>query len=330
MDFTFKKSDFYLFCIYYAFAIPLSCIDWQDYDNLWVLPYEILLSLIFDVSATYITVFILFPRFFFRKKYITFFVLMIVLLFVIGWIWLYSYCLVATCKGDRFSIEFIYAGFVIVVESVGMMAAIFIAKKFYDAQLHYSKLEKEKKENELRFLKSQIDPHFLFNNLNTVDSLIDTDPKAAKVYLNKLSKLYRYLISSKDMEVVPLEEELEFAQNYMYLMEMRFGDAFQFEVKNHVQTHQFLIPPGALQTLLENIVKHNRASDENPIKTLIEIDEKHITVTNDLKAKNRKPDSTGIGLSNLKARYKLLTDKGLEVESSGKFMVKLPSIKQVS
>lgn len=329
MNFKFNKTDKYLILVYYAFAIPLSCVDYADYDNKWQLVWEVFISLIFDVSTVYIIVFILFPKYFFQKRYVTFFGLMSVLLFTVGYVWLNSYCLVANCTGDKLSVEFMYAGFVIVVESVGILTSVLIAKKFYDAQLYYSQLEKEKKENELRFLKSQIDPHFLFNNLNTVDSLIDTDPKAAKIYLNKLSKLYRYLISSKDMEVVPLEEELAFAQNYIYLIESRFGDAFQFEIKNRVGEEAYLIPPGALQTLLENIVKHNQAGSENPIKTTIEIDENSIVIINNLRAKKRKPDSTGTGLSNLKMRYKLLIDKGLEVESNENYRVKLPSIKQV-
>ena len=144
MNFKLNKTDIYLLLVYYAFAIPLSMVDYADYENKWLLPYEVLLSLIFDVSTVYIVVFVLFPRFFFKRKYVTFFIIMVVLLVTVGYLWLNAYCLVAECTGNRFGIPFIYAGFVIVAESVGIMAAIFMAKKLFDAQLDYARLEKEK------------------------------------------------------------------------------------------------------------------------------------------------------------------------------------------
>ena len=206
-----------------------------------------------------------------------------------------------------------------------------LGKKLYEAQVQFLQMEKEKKESELRFLKSQIDPHFLFNNLNTVDSLIDSDPSKAKVYLNKLSTLYRYLISTKDDEVVPLEDELAFAENYQFLIETRYGKAYQFEIKNEAtNSDSFLIPPGALQTLLENIVKHNKAAHESPVISTIQINDDSIEVSNDLNLKTEKVDSHGVGMNNLKARYKLLTDKAVEVVKSDKFTVRLPVIKEVS
>lgn len=215
-------------------------------------------------------------------------------------------------------------------QNAGILVGILLGKKFYEAQLTLQKSEKEKKESELRLLKSQVDPHFLFNNLNTIDSLIDSNPTVAKKYLNKLSQLYRYLIRTKDDEVVPLEEELEFAKNYIYLLEQRFGSAYAFEIKKNCGIDNLLIPPGALQTLLENVVKHNLASAEEPISTQIEISEKNIQVSNNVKLKKTVKDSYGVGLNNLKTRYRLLSEKEIEVDKGSSFSITLPTLKAIA
>ena len=157
-------------------------------------------------------------------------------------------------------------------QNAGILIGILLGKKFYEAQLELEKKEMQKRENELRLLKSQIDPHFLFNNLNTVDALIDSDPKAAKEYLNQLSQIYRYLIRTKDDEIVSTAIEMEFAESYMHLIEKRYGSAYQFNVIKSEATTETYIPPGALQTVIENVVKHNSASEEDPIITDINIE----------------------------------------------------------
>ena len=214
----------------------------------------------------------------------------------------------------------LYQGLLFVIESFTIPGIFLLGKKLYDAQTHFLEMEKEKKESELLRLNAQIDPHFLFNNLNTIDSLIDTNPSGAKIYLNKLSRLYRYLISTKDQEVVELEEELGFAQNYIYLIQSRFGNAYQFNIQqNNTNQELHFIPPGALQTLLENIVKHNQPSPKNPIKSTIIIKEHTIEVSNNLSLGVKEVDSTGTGLNNLKSRYKLLIDKEITISTNGDF-----------
>jgi len=189
--------------------------------------------------------------------------------------------------------------------------------------------DKQKKESELRLLKSQIDPHFLFNNLNTVDALIDSDPSVAKIYLNHLSQLYRYLVRTKDDEVVDLKEELEFAENYMYLIEKRFGKAYQFEIKNTLTEENKLIPPGALQTLLENVVKHNSASEDEPIKTVLFLDNDRVACVNNVRANYRNNTTHGTGLENLKARYKFLTEEEILIESGEHYSISIPILNAV-
>ncbi len=330
MDFKLTKSDIYFIVIFFLVSIPIGFMDYEDYDEKYLVYVDVTLYIIMSGFSGYVLVFVIFAKFFPARKIILLFIWAVLFLFFMGAIEIHAYCYWHNCQGDPWTLKYLYYGFNSHIEEVGIFASMLTGKKLYDTQVYFFKMEKEKKENELRFLKSQIDPHFLFNNLNTVDSLIDSNPAAAKVYLNKLSMLYRYLISSKDHEVVPLEEELEFAKNYIYLIDCRFGEAFQFEITNELgNIDQQLIPPGALQTLLENIVKHNHASSEQPIKSEIVISEKGIRVSNNLSAKNKKVYSTGIGLSNLKARYKLLTDNDIEVQTSDHFIVQLPLIKQV-
>ncbi len=330
MDFKFSKSDLYLILLYFAFAIPLSMLDYAAYDEKWKLWMESLYYAIILSLSAYVIVFVLFARFIPRRQYLLLFITTTSFVFLMGIIEINLQCLIYQCNDDPMSLLSIYYGFASHVENVGLLAAILLGKKVYETQLYYANIEKEKKSSELRFLKTQIDPHFLFNNLNTVDALIDKDPKAAKIYINKLAELYRYLITSKDFEVVPLEEELTFAQNYMYLIQSRYGNAYQFKIVNEKTTkEELLIPPGSLQTLLENIVKHNQGSEKTPIKSTIRINDEGISVSNDLRAKSNQVDSTGIGLENLRARYALLTDEVLQIQSNGKFEVALPLIKQV-
>ncbi|MFK8008997.1 MAG: sensor histidine kinase [Saprospiraceae bacterium] len=333
MTFKLTKSDLKLAALFFLISIFVGSMDYTDYPEgkLHLLFIDHINFILFCSVSVYVLVFIIFANFFPKGQFFQLFFYGLGFLFLMGILEIQWHCFFRICKGNLLSLKGIYYGFVTHIEGIGIFATFLLGKKLYDAQVHLGKVEKEKKESELLLLKSQIDPHFLFNNLNTIDSLIDSNPKAAKIYLNKLSTLYRYLISNKDFEVVPLEDELEFAKNYMYLIESRFGDAYLFEIKNNIEnTNDFLIPPGALQTLLENIVKHNHGNSSSPIKTNINITEGSIIVSNNINAKKKFVDSTGIGITNLKARYHLLTDSPIEIQSNENFIVKLPTIKQVS
>lgn len=332
MNYRFNKSDLYLLFLFFLFAIPISYLDTEEYDTLNSIIANALSYIIIVSLSVYVIVFLLFARLFARKRFTALVLSMVLWLSFMGIVEVKNFCLLNGCDDPFWSLsaEQFYFGIVAHIQSVGIVVTIILGKKLYDAQLHFIRLEKEKKESELKVLKSQIDPHFLFNNLNTVDSLIDSDPQQAKVYINKLSKLYRYLIANQDKEVIPLVEEINFAQNYMYLIECRYGSAFQFEIENKLPNYNnVLIPPGALQTLLENVVKHNHASEANPIKSKIIIDNEFITIDNNQNLKKQQIDSTGIGLSNLQHRFELLTNNKISIESNGSFVVKLPLIKSL-
>ncbi len=178
-------------------------------------------------------------------------------------------------------------------------------------------------------LKSQLDPHFLFNSLNVLTSLIEENPEKAEQFTAKLSKTYRYVLEQKEKTLVPLKEELDFAKGYMELLKMRFENALEFEIPQEVSNANYKIVPLSLQLLLENAVKHNSLSEERPL--LINIEEKQgmLVVTNNYQEKKSIKKGTGIGLSNIVTRYGLLTDRQVTIEQiADTFSVSLPLLTQ--
>ena len=175
-------------------------------------------------------------------------------------------------------------------------------------------------------LKNQINPHFLFNSLNALTNLVYEDQDKAAKFIKQLSEVYRYVLDTRERELVTLQEELAFVQSYLFLQQIRFGNNLKVNVS--LNNAQGKIAPLALQILLENAIKHNVISVDNPLS--IEVYEKNgfICVVNNLQKKSIiTEDGTGLGLENIKSRYKFLTDKEVDVsEADGKFSVKLPLI----
>ena len=180
-------------------------------------------------------------------------------------------------------------------------------------------------------LKSQIDPHFLFNSLNVLTSLIEENPKQAEKFTTKLSKVYRYVLEQKEKTLVPLQEEVDFAKVYMELLKMRFEDSIQFEIPESFSSTNYKIVPLSLQILLENAVKHNAISVNRPLKIIISEQNGQLVVSNSFNEKKILKKGTGIGLHNILDRYALLTEKQLEIlKSEESFIVKLPLLTQIT
>ncbi|MEL6389612.1 MAG: histidine kinase [Bacteroidota bacterium] len=179
---------------------------------------------------------------------------------------------------------------------------------------------------ELDNLRNQINPHFLFNSLNTLMNLIQTDSEAAIDYLTRLSKFYRYTVSTKEEKLIPLSKEHEFAHLYSELLKTRFGEGLQFEC--HLKPdQQYRILPLSLQLLIENAVKHNIVSRNQPLHIKIDVDQPSQTliVKNNLQRKLESVSSTGIGLKNIKQRFSYFTDRPIEIfETRSAFSVHLP------
>ena len=212
-------------------------------------------------------------------------------------------------------------------------------KKYFENQTSLAIIKEQQKDAELKLLRSQLSPHFLFNNLNTVDALIDSDTQKAKTYIARLSSLYRYFIKTKEDDIVPLQEELKMAKDYFYLIQTRFGDAYTFEVEEesafkeqyaeHIPSTKAYIPSGALQTVIENVVKHNKIEQGISVHTLLSITNDVITLTNSKgsTAIKESVESTRTGLKNLKERYELLVGKTISItDTSTHFQVCLPLV----
>lgn len=186
--------------------------------------------------------------------------------------------------------------------------------------------QQAKAEMELKTLQQNIEPHFLFNNLNVLSSLIETDPTRANDFLDKLSELYRYILQMQNVETVSLKEELEFTRNYVYLLQTRFGSAYSFnwEIDENKLNGQKIIPVSA-QILIENAVKHNAGSHENPLPITIKIGKDSLSVENEIREKPLTFETNKSGLQNLQTRYAFLTEKPIEIFRNEQiFKVKLP------
>jgi len=175
-----------------------------------------------------------------------------------------------------------------------------------------SQLQGERMRFEYEHLKSQVNPHFLFNSLNTLTSLIDENTEAAMEYTSRLSDLYRNMLAYRDKDLVTLREEWEILDNYMYIQKTRFGNALQLVAdvpERYMDTRK--IVPLALQLLVENAIKHNVVSRSRPLTITIQVTEDYIIVTNPVQQKVSKEKSSGLGLINIRKRYNLLSNKNI-------------------
>jgi sensor histidine kinase YesM len=185
--------------------------------------------------------------------------------------------------------------------------------------------EKERLASQYEVLKNQVNPHFLFNSLNTLASLISSDPSAALRFTSKFAKIYRLILENGEQSMISLKKELELLESYMFLQQLRFGSGLDMDIK--IEDENYVLPPFAMQLLVENAIKHNIISTEN--KMTIDIIQKNDTVIirNRIKKKNIPELSTGIGLKNLNSRYLILTNLEIKVLNDGTyFTVEIPLI----
>ena len=204
---------------------------------------------------------------------------------------------------------------------------VFMVKEQQSEQLKNADLSRAKAEAELAALKNQIDPHFMFNSLNSLSYLISTDQSKAAAFTENLAEVYRYILSQKDRALVLLEDELAFTLQYTALLDLRFGNALHFDRHVKGETHkQFLIPPTSVFVALENAVKHNEISEKHPLQIDMEINGHALVITNRLRPKRNVQHSSGIGLKNLDERFKLTTGRGITSghTNDGAFRVVMP------
>ncbi|MBL7924127.1 MAG: histidine kinase [Bacteroidia bacterium] len=228
--------------------------------------------------------------------------------------------------------DFVY-NLIIVEFFVFLISGIYEAI-FYFARWRYSVMEAEelKKANlqsQFESLKNQVSPHFLFNSLNTLSSLIEENPETAVRFVNQLSKVYRYLLQSNEKELTTIKDELEFLEAYLFLLKTRFGEGLHMDISLPESHLCSWIPPLTLQILVENAVKHNVVSSTRPLHIEIRsCTEDTICVINNVQKKTINVASNGMGLANIKAKYKLLNRPPIRIEDGpAAFTITLPIIK---
>ena len=206
---------------------------------------------------------------------------------------------------------------------------VFLVKETENEMIRNEQLERTKAEAELEALKNQIDPHFIFNSLNTLSHLIEAKPGKAKLFNDNLAEVYRYILQNKARDLVLLKEEMIFLENYFSLLKIRFDKAVELKVMiNDRDMDHYLIPPISLQILVENAIKHNEFSETMPLNIGIELINDEIIIHNRVRKKNLRKPSSRIGLQNLQERYRLTTSKEVIIKEEEKdFTVILPVLK---
>jgi two-component system LytT family sensor kinase len=210
-----------------------------------------------------------------------------------------------------------------------LVITIYEALSFYlqlqRAVAEKSDLEKKNIESQLEGLRNQVNPHFLFNSMNTLVYLIPEDADKAVRFVQQLSKVYRYVLESREARLIPLSEELDFLDSYVFLLKERFGANLKVEIADLKGKGHLAVVPLSLQMLFENAIKHNILSTEKPLMIEVFAENGSLIVRNNLQRKNQVMDSTGIGLDNIRTRYRILTNREVEtIVSQQYFTVILP------
>ena len=211
-----------------------------------------------------------------------------------------------------------------------LISLFFHSRAFFNnwkqSAINAERLERETAVARYDSLKNQVNPHFLFNSLNALTNLVYEDPDKAAKFIKQLSEVYRYVLDTRNKEVVTLEEELKFLQSYLFLQQIRFGDKLDVDLR--IDKIDSMVAPLALQMLVENAIKHNVISNENPLRIKLFADNGFLIVENSLRRKNvLDEDSGGLGLDNIRKRYEFLSPVKVDVkEENHTFTVKLPII----
>ena len=202
----------------------------------------------------------------------------------------------------------------------------FLVKESESEMIRNEQLVRAKAEAELEALRNQIDPHFIFNSLNTLSHLIEERPARAKQFNDSLADVYRYILQNKSRDLVLLRDEMEFLESYFLLLKIRFDNAVQLKITvNENALDQYLVPPISLQVLAENAIKHNEFSENFPLIISVVMNGEHVVIHNEIRKKILQRPSSPIGLQNLRERYVLTTNKEIILEETGKdFTVSLP------
>lgn len=208
---------------------------------------------------------------------------------------------------------------------------VYISNQFFrlwkESLLEVERHKTESANAQLQNLKDQLNPHFLFNNLSVLASLVYKNQEKAVDFINELANVYRGVLENKNTELVSLKDELDFLAHYIYLLKIRFEDSISFSINVDEHTKAKYLPPLCLQMLIENTIQHNEASQTKPLSVLIYTENNHLVIENGIQARSDKTESSQTGLKNIQSRYAFFTDEKMEIINDGKaFKVILPLI----
>ncbi len=202
-------------------------------------------------------------------------------------------------------------------------------RHYAHTQVEWLRSERWQLELQFESLKSQISPHFLFNCLNTISSLLYKDSKLAEEFIRRMAETFQYVLNNQKRTFVSLREELEFVKSYYYLLQVRFENNLKLEINIPKNLLDSAIPPLTLQMLIENAVKHNKINRENPMLVYLSAkDNTHLLITNTKTTGSTNPTSTKVGLENIRRRYSFFTKQPIEIRNDSKYVVQLPVLKE--
>jgi len=224
-------------------------------------------------------------------------------------------------------IKFAIILFLIMLIYTVIYFALYSYYSYASIQIETIKQERKQIDLQLNALKSQLSPHFLFNSLNTISSLIYKDVNSAESFIRGLAKMYAYTLSSYHNKLINIQEELDFLKAYITLIKTRFEDKFicNIEIPHEIKSTQ--IPPLTLQMLVENAIKHNQMDLKDPLRVNISYDGHYILIKNNITTPGHKVNSFNIGLKNIKERYNLLSNTSISITQDEHFIVKIPVIR---
>ena len=206
---------------------------------------------------------------------------------------------------------------------------IYLVRRQQLVIIENQQLQAESIRNQYEALKNQLNPHMLFNSLNTLRSLVRENQDRAQEYIQELSHVLRYTLQSNESQCVTLREEMDFVSAYIFLMKMRYEDNLIFDIQINNTLENYFLPPMAIQVLIENAVKHNEISNRRPLTICIATDNDYgISVTNPIQPKLTATSGTGVGLANLAKRYKLLFRQDILISEEQCFTVRIPLIRE--
>ncbi len=226
---------------------------------------------------------------------------------------------------ERLNLTSVIVGSLFTIILIGIYIGLELFKNWKESLVEAEKYKKESIEAQLQNLKSQVNPHFLFNNLSVLSSLVYKNQDKAVDFINQFSKVYRYILENQTKELIELENELKFIESYCYLLKIRFEDGFNYQISVDKKLFGRLVPPMVLQLLIENTIKHNQTSIDKPLTVEVIANEHIISVKNNLQLRTVKEESSKTGLTNIISRYKFFTKKEVEIiQNSEFFEVKIP------